>query len=433
MPYRLFGYVLLTVVTSFYFFPFSPTFLPAANTKMILAALGLVILIAENARKKTAVIGKDFVLLSFWAIIVSLISLISVVINNTPDYTYVSYIVSMWVWMGGAYATIFVIKSFHGRVNVRILCHYLISVCVFQCLIAFFMDQFPAMKTIVDSLVEGEGFMGKVETRLYGIGASLDVAGMRFSAILIIIAFLVTHPEVPLSKREIVLFITCFMVISIIGNMMSRTTTLGMVSAIMYLIVYSCSNAFSNRRIGTLSTFWKYLALILTVFVTLSVYLYNNNQSVHYNLRFGFEGFFSLVETGHWETNSNDILKSMVVFPDNTKTWIIGDGYIRNPKIDPHYTGEITGGFYKNTDIGYLRFIFYFGIVGLFSFAFFLFSVARACSSRFKHYAKLFFMILILNYLVWFKVSTDLFVLFALFLSLPNDGDQAIEEVPEKV
>ena len=41
--------------------------------------------------------------------------------------------------------------------------------------------------------------------------------------------------------------------------------------------------------------------------------------------------------------------------PDNLHTWIIGDGYIVNPKDDPYYIGEVTKGYYKNTDIGYLR------------------------------------------------------------------------------
>lgn len=50
----------------------------------------------------------------------------------------------------------------------------------------------------------------------------------------------------------------------------------------------------------------------------------------------------------------------MYVFPDNLKTWIIGDGYFNGPEdSDPYYTGEIWDiGYYKGTDVGYLRFIF---------------------------------------------------------------------------
>lgn len=31
----------------------------------------------------------------------------------------------------------------------------------------------------------------------------------------------------------------------------------------------------------------------------------------------------------------------MVVFPDNLKTWIIGDGYGANPSYDPYYIGKV--------------------------------------------------------------------------------------------
>lgn len=59
----------------------------------------------------------------------------------------------------------------------------------------------------------------------------------------------------------------------------------------------------------------------------------------------------------------------MYVFPDNLKTWIIGDGYFSNPyNTDPFYIGTRSRGYYMGTDVGYLRFIFYFGLIGLSAF-----------------------------------------------------------------
>lgn len=85
------------------------------------------------------------------------------------------------------------------------------------------------------------------------------------------------------------------------------------------------------------------------------------NPVFYQQIRFGFEGFFAWIETGRWETNSNDILLNhMLVFPDNMKTWLIGDGYGANPtENDPYYIGKAYHGFYMGTDIGYLRFIFF--------------------------------------------------------------------------
>lgn len=160
-------------------------------------------------------------------------------------------------------------------------------------------------------------------------------------------------------------------------------------------------------------------------------YLYNTDENFYTNIRFGFEGFFSLWETGKWQTSSNDILLNhMIVFPDNWMTWLIGDGYAANPAdktlsfFDPYYTGPIYHGYYKGTDIGYLRYIFYFGLVGTITFVLFMWRVACTCISRFKEYEILFLMILLINYIGWFKVSTDIFLVFALFLVLSREDER---------
>ena len=116
----------------------------------------------------------------------------------------------------------------------------------------------------------------------------------------------------------------------------------------------------------------------------------------------------------------------MYVFPDNLKTWIIGDGYFNGTEsVDPYYIGEKWKiGFYQGTDVGYLRFIFYFGVTGLGAFSLFMYKVARVCMNRFVSYRSLFGVILLLNFAVWFKVSTDIFLVFALFLCMSEEENQ---------
>lgn len=70
------------------------------------------------------------------------------------------------------------------------------------------------------------------------------------------------------------------------------------------------------------------------------------------------------------------------------------------------------------TDVGYLRFIFYFGLIGLVAFSTFMCYATKICVDAFKNYKWLFLLILATNFIVWFKVSTDLFVIFAPFLAL---------------
>lgn len=425
--FRIVGMVFLSILTSFYFFPFEFTFLPSINTKMAMAGIGLVVLIIQLACGRKSIISRDFFQLSLIAGLVSLIGFFAVTWNDTYDYTYTTYIVSMWVWLSGAYVVIQTIKRVHGYISVGLVCNYLIVVCVAQCLIAFAMTQYPSLKNFVDSFLGSTGFMGKLKDRMYGIGASLDVAGSRFSVILVIIISILFNNISTEKKKYVGLYIVAFFVIAVIGNMMSRTTTVGIIVAWAYL--FYVSRIYTFRIDSGTRRVLEWFVGILCVAILLVVYGYYNNPSFQANLRFGFEGFFSLAEKGKWEVHSNAILQNMYVFPDNLKTWIIGDGYFDNPYYaDLYYTGPKWGGFYKGTDVGYLRFIFYFGLMGLVAFIFFMFKAAKICMNRFASYRSLFFVILLLNYAVWFKVSSDIFLVFALFLCIGEEENQMAEQ-----
>ena len=204
----------MIVLTSFYFFPFEFTFLPGINTKMAMAGFGLVLLAFQLARQRDSLINRDLFQLSLWAGLVSLIGLIAVTWNDTPDYEYASYIVSMWVWLSGAYVVIQSIRKLHGFVSVELICHYLIVVCVLQCLIAIIMNQYPSLKQFVDNFLAD--YVGKTEERLHGIGASLDVAGTRFSVALILIAYLSTKIATTSKKKYLEVYLIAFLFLYIV-------------------------------------------------------------------------------------------------------------------------------------------------------------------------------------------------------------------------
>lgn len=408
--------IFTTIITSFYFFPFEFTFLPGVNTKMAMAGLGLVIVGFQLAKARNSQLNKDMFVLSVMAALVSLAGLLAVVINGTRDYTYASYIISMWVWMSGAYVTVSLIKKVHGTLSVKLVCNYIIAVCAAQCAIALMIDNLPEVKTFVDSFLGGtEGYMGKNETRLYGIGAALDVAGLRFTVALVMIAFLVMQNDDEELRKYRSIYIILFFFITVVGNMMARTTIVGVILSLVYW--FYMSTIHKMRTSEDYGYIWRWIFGALIIFLPLLIHLYNTDANFYHNIRFAFEGFFSLAEKGRWDVSSNEILKNMYVFPDNAKTWIIGDGYIENPySRDPYYTGPIWGGYYMATDVGYLRFIFYFGLIGLATFMTFFFKAMSICAQRLPQYRILFIAFLVINYLVWFKVATDIFLVFALFL-----------------
>lgn len=413
---------IIVVFASFYLFPFTFRFFPIANTKMILAGVGLVLYIIKLSKGRTGSLDRALFSLSIAAISVSFVSFISAVINNTNDYTYADYVISMWVWLGGGYTVVNLIQCRHGVVTVEVVCKYLISVCVLQCILALIIDSNMSFKMFVDSIVADLGFiqMDRLDNsnRMYGIGCSLDVAGTRFAAILAVIPIL-TYKAI-LSKRykDIWWYVISFVFISIVGNMIARTSTLGIIVAIISWLTLGLLPSSRPKMRGV----WERLLLIVVVACVFTIILYNTSYAFKSNIRFAFEGFFNLFEKGYWETNSNNALMSMLVFPDTMHTWLIGDGYLYDPAgINPYYVGENYPGYYMNTDIGYLRFIFYFGIIGLVTISGFFIVITKLLANRFPSYNILFSILLLINLIVWFKVSTDIFPVYAIFFCIPTE------------
>ncbi|WP_159634907.1 hypothetical protein [Sphingobacterium composti Ten et al. 2007 non Yoo et al. 2007] len=351
--------------------------------------------------------SKELLIASIIAIIFSIVGLISLDYNNTEDYAYAIYIGSMWMWLIACYGACCCIRITHGYISVKLIANYLIAVCLGQCIIALMIDFIPSVKSFVDAIfVTGDrSFMEKVR-RLYGIGASLDVAGIRFASTLVITAVLLSEEkEIRTNNKLLIYYIISFILISVMGNMMARTTTVGLGLGLIYIFLRSGIISFTIKMINI--HFWRVLLLSLIVLVSIAVYMYQVNREFYGLIRFAFEGFFNWVETGTWETNSTEVLKNMWVFPDNEKTWIIGDGYFNNP---------ITRSFYMGTDVGYLRFIFYCGLIGLSVFILFFIYLSGALSVRFYYIRYLFLLLLVIVFANWVKVATDIFLVYAFFL-----------------
>lgn len=419
------------IVTVLYFFPFVFYFFPIANTKMILGVLGLCAIGYQAFKSRLPVVDNGIALTSALALAVSFCAFISIVINGKSDYSYVSYFVSMWVWLGAAYFLTTVIKTVHNGISIPLVLNYLIAVCAFQCFYAVLIMQFPffdsLQRYIVGSLGMAEvGAKTRALERIHGFSAALDFAGSRFAVIEMCICYLLYNsPYKQWRKTAMFFYAGCFMLIAIVGNMISRTTTVGVMVGLVYCLYALMANKDKTQK--------KQASLLFSCFgvfaIFIAVLLYNNNQTYHDNLRFAFEGFFSLWEKGEWESNSNDMLVEMYRWPETLHTWIIGDGYFNNPvRTDPYYIGYLWKGFYMGSDVGYIRFIFYFGMLGLIAFSIFIIMSGKLCMNLSRRFRLMFFLAVCINFIVWFKVATDLFLFFAPFLWITMQIEKNAED-----
>ena len=109
--------------------------------------------------------------------------------------------------------------------------------------------------------------------------------------------------------------------------MISRSTVFGVFISLAYLIIASIFK-FSQKDI--IKRIWKKFLLLMGALILGVIVLYQANSSFRNSMHFGFEGFFSLYEKGQWEVSSNNSLIWMLknIKPENTRTWIIGDGIL---------------------------------------------------------------------------------------------------------
>jgi hypothetical protein len=410
--------VIAFIVTWMFFFPMAFTFLPqSVNSKMLVACIGLLFLGIDILTKRDKLcLSKSFVWLVVLACMFSLSCYMSVVVNNTNELDYVTYFISMTVWLLAAYASVRSIKWAHGYTDVKLICHYIILLCCLQCLVALSFVMIPGLKAFFSRIVLIGYESNAWESRLHGLGASYDTAGIRFCVALSLLGYLLSTANY--SKIQLFALSIIFWVIFFLGNMMARTTSVGAIVAILYLLYKS--KILTSRICASAIRSLFYITISVLVLSPCLILLYNSSSDVRDLAEFGFEFFFHYKETGEIATSSsNSLFEMWSIWPKDLRTWIIGDGRFLDPD-DPSF-------FYMRTDVGYARFVFYCGLLGLSLFVCFFVQLYKMLLNRFPENAQLFAILLLLVFVIWIKVSTDIFFIFAFFFCVDFQESDSIK------
>lgn len=422
--------VLLTgLIMSFYFHPVLFVAYPVYNTKIMLAIFGGLMLVYNTIRTKDYALSKGLLSALMIAGLFSLVCLVSVVIvNGTEDYSYASYPMSAIVWIMGAYGAINFIRWTHSKVTIELVVRYLAGGAAFHSIFSQVMDRNEGVKSFINSIFFVSSDLDEAG-RLYSFGVGLDPAGVRFAVILIMIAGVLTlSREVRKSTGLIVFYILSFVIISILGNIISRTTTVGMG---LGLFIFAISTGLYKfvLKVSKLKII-RVLGIALALGVPSTIYYYNTNSSFRDQVEYGFEGFFSMAESGEFQTGSTDVLATMWIWPEDTQTWIIGSGKIGSRALDDYD---------YFTDIGYCRFVFYSGLIGLTLFSIYFIYNGIHFSRYYPRYKYIFLLLIAVTFIIWIKVATDIFQLYALFYAFTDeeelyasDEDEAPDELESK-
>lgn len=414
---------LLGILVSFYIFQVQFRFLPpSVNSKIIVAAIGVFLFAVQCIQNHEIRLSRRTLISALIAVAFSLWCLFSMTANGTDDDTYATYWISFATWLGGAYAVCYFIRQRHHRIDLELLTRYMGCVCIAQCAIALMIDNIPIVKRIVDSLIVGGPEFYDSINRMYGFGAALDSGGVVFSVVLVLIAHQIAQwRNQEENKKFLTYYLIAFIIITVIGNMIARTTTVGAAIGLGYIFISYVRIQRGGYISGQNLRFYGILAALVFIAVFISVTLYNSSPVFRENLRFAFEGFFNWAETGEFSTSSTDKLNStMWIWPEDTRSWIIGTG--------------IFGHFVYATDIGYCRFVLYCGLVGLAIFSVYFLFNHLSIRSKFHHSNLLALCLIALTFAIWLKVATDIFFIDALLFCLdddPEEEEQVHQEIAE--
>lgn len=289
------------------------------------------------------------------------VSFISIVLNDSFDFYYPRYALSLILCFFGTYLLAYLFYSTYGQMSPqKVIDYFVITNCVFLFigLLAFFQPDIQSFLTSVQR--HNESAINSIErtqgARLISIGATFFTAAVINGFVLLLIGLHFYCFKMSVEKK--VLYVVAFIYITVVGMMMGRSTMIGGVIGLI-LISLSFSHDFSKTLKSLVATFIS-VSLVCFIYFGLASLISLNFEDLY---KFGFEMFINYQNGDGFSAHSNEKLWMMYnTLPDDFATWLIGDAKWNE---GDHY--------YMRVDPGYLRSLWYFGIVGLIALLWYFF------------------------------------------------------------
>lgn len=357
----------LTIVLLLLLYPFSLNFLPVLSSRTVFGAIGATLLLTKLYQKllnRVLFISNQTALILVTLFFISFVASISVGINNTNDLEFVSYSVSMIVGICGAYFYYRIVKKLKVQTDEFAILSLIVYTVALQSIISLLMFLIPRFNDLIFSIIYLDELKAmKVTnlegTRIIGFGRSFFGSGIYSGMGLILISYLVRYYK--LNKQYLLFFALLYILIFSIGMLMARTTVVGF---LMSLLMLFSPNIFTRHLLlSNITKKTKFILYTLLTPILLSLFIYLFIPDIFSKIKpildWAFELFINFFTSGTLETRSSNATLEMLFFPDNLKTWLIGDGL---------WTVPGSYSYYMHTDVGYSRLIFYFGLAGLIIF-----------------------------------------------------------------
>lgn len=347
----------------FYIYPIFLSFLPIP-TDRILQVIGIVCILFTPKFSSQVFASRSIIKLILCALLVTFVGYVALLVNNSVDFYFIKYELEIVFHLFSAYLILLLFRQYKPNFTVVDMLDWIVIVTLAQALISFFFFIQPAYFKAYTSLLNSSTNQGlterlsQINKRLLGVGTGFFNGVISYGVSLLITAALPYLPGSYFYQKNKVKYILCFILITVAGILTGRTFFF----AILLVIIFWCFMEKQRLLLFIRKSFKR--ALLSCVMIFIAVLLFPDiidSERIGRVLNFVFEIFVNYSETGELTTSSTERMAEMYAFPESLKTWVIGDGKMIN---------ENGAGYYKLIDIGFIRFIFYFGLVGLLIFLF---------------------------------------------------------------
>ena len=346
----------------------------------------------------------------FYPVLMSLFTVLSSVVNTITENTFIIFPFQVIYLLLLSYCIYYITKRFCKVISFYVITRYFLMTLVVQSVIAIvmFVNQ-PICLFLFD--LQGIDLTSRVikmyfGVRLIGLGCFYFGAGAIYGLGLIAIMPFMLKAK---NKQQLIKLILLYVYIFIVGIFFARTAMIGCVFSIVYLICCILIPKMCNKVFLVFRQFIIYL----TVFGIALVFIYTSSPKLQEDygdiIDFGFEAFINLVENGELSTASSDGLTEyhLSIWPQNQKTYYIGD--MRWTKGDSYYS---------DSDVGYVRLLFYFGVPGVILFLLYQYSIVRISGLIFKERILSFFFFTVFFYALILLIKGYIDVASLIFIYL---------------
>ena len=346
----------------------------------------------------------------FYPVLMSLFKVLSSVVNTITENTFIIFPFQVIYLLLLSYCIYYITKRFCKVISFYVITRYFLMTLVVQSVIAIvmFVNQ-PICLFLFD--LQGIDLTSRVikmyfGVRLIGLGCFYFGAGAIYGLGLIAIMPFMLKAK---NKQQLIKLILLYVYIFIVGIFFARTAMIGCVFSIVYLIFCILIPKMCNKVFLVFRQFIIYL----TVFGIALVFIYTSSPKLQEDygdiIDFGFEAFINLVENGELSTASSDGLTEyhLSIWPQNQKTYYIGD--MRWTKGDSYY---------GDSDVGYVRLLFYFGVPGVILFLLYQYSIVRISGLIFKERILSFFFFTVFFYALILLIKGYIDVASLIFIYL---------------